>query len=256
MPPAAAPPVLAPIHRRGLTLVDATRETLQQAILAGKFAPGTQLPPEVDLMAEIGVSRTTLREALRRLEEQGLIARRRGFGTYVRQRSVVKDLGLNFGISEMITQAGCAPGVQSVRLSQPATVPEAAAALGLPASEPLVLVERVLTADERPVVWARDVLPAVRLEPHALAVETLVRFSLYDWLSEVAGIQVTRGIARIEPVSATTELAAPLAVYLGTPLLRLTQTDFDVDDQPVLYSNKFHLPDAFVFTINRRGPYG
>jgi len=111
-----APSPLLHLRTQYMTLADATSEALQRAILSGKFPPGSQLPPELDLIDQLGVSRTTLREALKRLEEQGLIFRRRGRGTYVRERSIVKDLSLNFGISEMITQAGFTPGVRSAVL--------------------------------------------------------------------------------------------------------------------------------------------
>lgn len=238
-----------------MTLADATSEALQQAILAGQFAPGSQLPPEFELMVQLGVSRTTLREALKRLEEQGLIVRRRGRGTYVRERSIVKDLSLNFGISEMITQAGFSPGVRSAALRREPAPAEVAAALAIAEGEPLVVIERVRTADQRPVVWARDMLPAARLEPRGLAADDLATRSLYESLSEVFHIRVARGVAQLTPMTATADLAARLDVRRGTPLLRMAQTDYDANDQPVLYSVEYHLPDAFVFLVNRKGPH-
>src|SRR5712692_11373357 len=125
--PAASP--LSDLRTQYMTLADATSEALQRAILSGKFSPGSQLPTEFDLIDQLGISRTTLREALKRLEEQGLIVRRRGRGTYVRERSIVKDLSLNFGISEMITQAGFAPGVRSAVLHREPAPSEVATAL-------------------------------------------------------------------------------------------------------------------------------
>ena len=252
--PSGSAPVLQ-LPAQYMTLADATSEALQQAIFAGKFPPGSQLPPEFDLMAQLRVSRTTLREALKRLEEQGLIVRRRGRGTYVRERSIVKDLSLNFGISEMITQAGFKPGVHSAVLRREPAPAEVADALNVQEGAPLVVVERVRTADDRPVVWSRDMLPAVRLEPRGLAAEDLLNRSLYQWLAETFRIHVARGVAQLTPVIATAELAARLDVRRGTPLLRMAQTDFDADDQPVLYSVEFHLPDAFVFLVNRKGPH-
>jgi GntR family transcriptional regulator len=249
------PSPLLHLRTQYMTLADATSRALQQAILSGKFAPGSQLPPEFDLMAQLGVSRTTLREALKRLEEQGLIIRRRGRGTYVRERSIVKDLSLNFGISEMITQAGFTPGVRSAALRHEPAPPEVALALAIPEGAPLVVIERVRTADERPVVWSRDMLPAAELEPRRLTTEDLATRSLYASLSDLFHIRVARGVAQLTPIIASAELAAPLAVRRGTPLLRMAQTDFDVNDQPVLYSVEYHLPDAFVFLVNRKGPH-
>jgi len=238
-----------------MTLADATSEALQHAILAGKFPAGSQLPPEFDLMVQLGVSRTTLREALKRLEEQGLIVRRRGRGTYVRERSIVKDLSLNFGISEMITQAGFKPGVRSAALRREPAAAEVALALAIEEGQPLIAIERVRTADERPVVWTRDMLPAARLEPRGLTTDDLSARSLYETLVEIFHIRVARGVAQLTPVTASAELAARLDIRRGTPLQRMSQTDFDDGDRPVLYSVEYHLPDAFVFLVNRKGPH-
>lgn len=238
-----------------MTLADATSEALQRAILSGQFLPGSQLPPEFDLMAQLGVSRTTLREALKRLEEQGLILRRRGRGTYVRERSIVKDLSLNFGISEMVTQAGFTPGVRSATVRREPAPSEVAAALALAEGEPLIVVERVRTADGRPVVWSRDMLPSARLEPRGLTANDLATHSLYESLSEHFHVRVVRGVAQLTPIVAAADVAARLDVRRGTPLLRMAQTDYDANDQPVLYSIEYHLPDAFVFLVNRKGPH-
>lgn len=250
-----APSPLLHLRTQYMTLADATSAALQQAILSGKFPPGSQLPPEFDLIAQLGVSRTTLREALKRLEEQRLIFRRRGRGTFVRERSIVKDLSLNFGISEMITQAGFTPGVRSATLRREPAPSEVATALAIPEGGPLVVVERVRTADGRPVVWTRDLLPAARLEPRGLTADDLAARSLYETLSELFHIRVARGVAQLTPAIASTELAAQLNVRRGTALLCMTQTDFDTDDQPLLYSVEYHLPDAFVFVVNRKGPH-
>ena len=59
------------------TLTDQTVKALQDAIKQGKFLPGSQMPPEMELLQMLGISRTTLREALRILEEQRLIRKRR-----------------------------------------------------------------------------------------------------------------------------------------------------------------------------------
>jgi GntR family transcriptional regulator len=238
-----------------MTLTDATSEALQRAILDGTFAPGSQLPPELDLIRMLGVSRTTLREALQRLEEQGLIIRRRGRGTYVREKSIVKDLNTNFGISEMITAAGMKPGTQATAVRQEQPTAEMAAALAIAEEVPVVVVERVRTADKRPVVLSLDILPAELLGDRALNSIRLENQSLYQYFSDELQIRVARGVARLSPVAASADMAAKLNVRRGTPLLRIAQTDYDAADRPVLHSIEYHLPDAFVFVINRKGPH-
>ena len=60
-------------------------EVLRELLENGTYPPGSQLPPEPDLAQQLGISRSTLREAMRTFEERGRITRRRGIGTFVSQ---------------------------------------------------------------------------------------------------------------------------------------------------------------------------
>src|SRR6478672_861608 len=92
------------------TLTQVAQQELRQAITGGTFRPGSQLPTEAELCQMLGVSRTVVREALRVLEEDGLVARRHGVGTFVRDHPILKNLNFNFGITEMIAAARLIPG--------------------------------------------------------------------------------------------------------------------------------------------------
>src|SRR5919198_4705030 len=77
------------------SLVDIAEEALRGWLATGRHRPGERLPPEQELSAHLGISRGTLRTALRRLEESGEIVRRQGSGTYVgRSTSTTLDEGL------------------------------------------------------------------------------------------------------------------------------------------------------------------
>jgi GntR family transcriptional regulator len=237
------------------TLTMATEDALRQAIQDGKFPPGSQLPAEMELVNLLGVSRSTLREAMRTLEEQRLIVRKRGLGTFVSERSILKDLSINFGITEMIRQAGMLPGAGSVSLKHEKASPSIAMSLGLVESEMVVVMARVRTADGRPVVWSQDIIPEKILGEHSLETPFLETHSLYQYLETHLQIQISHGSAQIRPVAATAEIAEKLSIHKGAPLLRFDQTDYDTSERPVLHSIEHHIPDAFVFTVNRRGPH-
>ncbi len=236
------------------SLTDASVDELREAIRAGKFPPGSQLPPEMELMTVLGVSRTTLREALRTLEEQQLIQRKRGLGTFVSERSIVKDLSNNFGITEMIRQAGFTPGSREAFAYTKKAGKDVANALQIKVGLPVVVIDRVRTADQRPVVWSLDIIPATIFDKTSIDTFDWNSQSLYAFLEEFHQIRITHGHAQLLPVPASIEMAAKLEVKAGTPLMNITQTDYDASDHPILHSIEYHLPDAFVFVFNRRGP--
>jgi GntR family transcriptional regulator len=237
------------------TLTEAAHQELRAAILKGTFGPGSQLPGEMELVTLLGVSRTVVREALRILEEDGLITRRRGIGTFVRKHPILNNLSLDFGTTDMITAAGMVPGTHRVDIRVDTADAEAAAALDLKAGTPVVVIERVRTASGRPVVYSVDVL-ARNLVKDLDDLRRLARQheSLYAIVQQHLGLVIDYGVARILPVTAPRAIAHDLSIKTGSPLLYLLQVDYGLNDEAILYSREYHLPDAFDFMILRRGP--
>ncbi len=239
-----------------LTLTDASVEGLRQAIQNAVFAPGSQLPPEKDLVSSLGVSRTTVREALRVLEQQGLIVRRRGLGTFVVETPMMKDLSSNSGITAMIREAGYVPEshLGTVR-HEHASKKLAATFPLLIEGTPIIVIERIRTVNRRPVVWSVDAVPSELRGPSALQRYDPTSQSIYEFFATDLLIRVTRGLAELRPVAATKDLASKLSVRRGSPLMCLTQTDYDTNGRAVLFSIEYHVPNAFRFLLNRVGPY-
>ncbi len=246
-----APSLERPRH---ITLTTATANTLIDAIQEGKFPVGSQLPPEMELMQMLAVSRTTLREALRMLEEQGLIVRRRGLGTYVSKRMMVNDISNNFGITQMITQAGLQPGTLSADFRIEEASSSTAKALELEECALVVVMERVRTADDVPVVWSFDMVPAEIFGNREPTPEEFQEQSLYTYLLKNHNLRVTHGNAKIHPIIAGKEHADKLKIHQHTPLLLFVQTDYDIRNRPLIHAVEYHLADKITFIIHRKGP--
>ena len=242
----------AKIERK--TLTDITQEELRQAILGGTFGPGSQLPTEAELCETFGVSRTVVREALRVLEDEGLVTRRHGVGTFVRNHPILKNLNFNFGITEMIESAGLKAATSHLALQKETADKEIAEQLRVEIGTPLLTVERVRTADGRPVVYSLDTLTESLAQRAGFDPQLLLTESLYTLLQNSLGKVVEYGIARLLPVASPLHVVEKLQLPANALALYIVQTDYAADDEPLVYSREYHLPDAFDFMVWRRGP--
>ena len=231
----------------------AARRDIASRIL--EEGPGAQLPPEPELAAELGVSRATLREALRSLEDEGLVRRARGSGTFVADRPrVANNLDANFGVTDAIRASGMEPGtLQGTARTEAASVDEAER-LDLEPGEDVVVVDRVRTANGRPVVFSRDILAARLTGDDPDLLRRLEGTSVYEVLERDLGVVIHHGLATFRPTRADGHLGSRLEVSKGTLLLYIRQVDFDGQGRPVVSSHEHHLADAFEFSVVRRGP--
>ncbi|MEV6315248.1 GntR family transcriptional regulator [Streptomyces sp. NPDC051776] len=232
------------------TLVEQVRDELLHELSTGKLVPGDKLPNEDALADRFDVSRATVREAVRVLVESGYVSRVHGSGTYVTRvprREHALDASLSY--TRMIAAAGAEPGVRILD-ARFCTAPADIAERLVSGSESLEVlrVERVRTADDRPVVYSVDQIPRAfvpdveldRIEP-----------SLHAMLA-AHGHTVRQATARLLPVVADTRLARILRVRRGAPLQHIDQTDVDATGRPAMVSAEWHVPDVFELRINRR----
>jgi GntR family transcriptional regulator len=245
---------LSDVKSRRVSLAESCADAIAEAISSGAYEPTAQLPAEAQMAANLGVSRATLRDALRQLQDRGLIIRRHGHGTFVAKRPIRKDLNRNFGITAMIRSGGFQPGTRELVCREEPANRELAQSLGIAKGDPVTVVERIRLADNRPVVWSRD---AIRREffdvadAEALSAEDA---SLYGLLHKLHQATIYRGVAELSPVAATASFAKRLEVGRGAPLLRIQQVDYDGRGRAILYSVEYHVSDWISFTLERVGP--
>jgi GntR family transcriptional regulator len=226
------------------------RDELLAELFDGTYRAGVKLPNEDELADRWGVSRATVREAVGSLVEAGYLTRRHGSGTFVvgtLPRRHALDMSVSY--TSMIREAGMEPAMTIIDQEEREASAEEAEALRVRAGEPLLWVERIRTADGRPVVYSFDRLPK-RFAPDGVGFGG----SLYQVL-EGSGHAVQGASARLVPVVAGERLAELLEVEMGTPLLHIDQIDLDADGQPVMLSAEWHVADAFELHINRRAAH-
>ncbi|WP_052890081.1 GntR family transcriptional regulator [Thermogemmatispora carboxidivorans] len=237
-------------------LANQVRQRLRVLISTGIYPPGSRLPNEEELSETLGVSRTTLREALQGLAQEGLILRWHGHGTFVNQhpQQVKSGLDRNLDISELIRASGHLPGTRDVVIQTMPASPQVARQLSLAPSDEVLAIERVRLADQRPVVFSIDFLPTALVQTATYELTDLYSDSLYDFLVQHLGLAIHHGLARLRPLQAESWLAQKLGLASGALLLYMEQVDYTLEQRPVLFSQRYHVPDAFEFTLYRRGP--
>jgi GntR family transcriptional regulator len=216
--------------------------------------PGEQLPPEPELAHRLGVSRSTLREALRALKDKGLIARKHGVGTFVQPRPSLILSGLETleSLDVIAGRLGMAVHTAQVTIEERSAdeQPGLGEKLDLPPDDKLVCVCRVKLADEQPVAYIEDMVPATVATVDELRAG--FRDSVLDYLLQRGDPQPDHARADIRALPANREMAAKLEQQPGAALLLLEEILYSTEGKPIDYSRNYFVPGYFNFHVIRR----
>ena len=225
-----------------------------QAELAGLIArapAGTRLPSEPDLAKQLGVSRATLREAMRAFETQGLIRRRQGAGTFVVGVVPVIDSGLEVleSLDTMARRMKLKISVSDLRVEKLFADQETADALNVSLAAHLTRIRRVMQADGRPVAYLVDTLPEDVLRADDIP-ETFTG-SVLDYLLG-RGDTISASRANVTAIDATADVAKALEIQRGDVLLHFSSQLYTTAGKIVDHTLSYFIPGYFHFHIVRR----
>lgn len=196
---------------------------LRRRLDAGEFTE--RFPADSELVERYKVSRHTAREAVRRLQSEGLLERRRGQGSFVIARPIEQPIGTMYSLFQSIEETGAAQE-SVVRALEERRDDKAEAMLGC-LGQPLVYIERLRLADGVPIGLDWSWLPASVGRP--LLEADFGRTGLYVELAERCGVHLTNGWERIRPALAD----------------RLQRQLLDIDErQPVFAIERFGLQNG------------
>ncbi|MED3573354.1 GntR family transcriptional regulator [Cytobacillus praedii] len=222
---------------------------LKQDIENGIYKEREKLPSEFDLAKQLGVSRATLREALRILEEENVIIRRHGVGTFVNAKplftSGIEQLS---SVTDMILQAGMKPGTIFLSSSTIGPTEEDIRRFSCTMDEEIVVIERVRTANGEPVVYCIDKVPDKILT----GTFSHEQESIFNMLEKGTSRRIAYAVASIEPIGYHEKVSPILECDPETALLVLKQMHFDEMDEPILYSVNYFRADKFSFQVLRK----
>ena len=228
---------------------------LRSDVQAGKFAVGDRLPSEAELNAMYGVSRTTARSALDRLEQEGLITRRPGKGSIVLPPHVDQELKTFAGFGDEMRSRGLKPSYDTRAIRRlPATV-DVAQKLNVKRREPVLAIDRVLLADGYPMATSRSwISPRVVKGKSLPGMADLANKSLYAWIEATTGVRIVGGDETVEAVNANEDIAGRLGIAVGTATLVAHRLSRSTNQTPVEYVIIHYRADRYRFSIGWRRP--
>lgn len=224
------------------------QDALKESINHGSMRPGDQIPSEPELCRLFDVSRTVIRQALRSLEYEGLIVRRKGKGTFVAEPKIGESLFQELtGFYQDMSQKGHAPTSKVLKQAIIPASAKVATLLQLEPETPVICIDRVRYVSGEPIVLVTTYLPQ-SICPELVEVD-LTHQSLYAYLEQQHGLIIARGRRILEAVVASEYEAKLLGIAEGAPLISLDSISYLEDGTPLEYYHALHRGDRSMFEV-------
>jgi GntR family transcriptional regulator len=212
---------------------------------------GAVVPTERDLAADLGTSRTTVRQALVELVAEGRLVRRQGSGTCVADAKITWPLQLT-SVTEQASANGQVASSQLLGVERTRASQELAEQLGLRPGDALHQIDRLRLADGRPTAVETAILPAARF-PY-LGRKIRQTGSLEALLAGEYGVKLRGGQAQIDTMPASPREAGLLEVDTGSPMLVVRRLSYDTDGTPVELGTTWFRGDRITLVAQLQMP--
>ncbi len=232
------------------TRLEQVKSGLLSYIHQNKLGRNDQLPAEATIAKTLGVSRNTLREAYISLENEGIIIRRHGIGTFIAQPPLIRDSLNDFTpFAKIIQDVGYTPNFKTISVGVEKVPEDVCEILGISATEEIQTVKRIVLADTQPVIYLEDYISPI------------VNTSKLNWDSfegnmvELLAASLNTRLHQIQSGIRAASLPSEISQYLnlatGAPVLSVRSTIYAIDNKVVNYSKIFFNSDIVELNIVR-----
>ncbi len=249
-------PKLRSLHKSDsshLPLYIQVQETLKEMIEDVEYGPGERIPSERELSEILGVSRMTVRRAVERLIDSGLLERHSTSGTYVRQPKVVRHVGTQhaIGITQLLEQGGAQAGSRLLSFDVVRAPRKVAHYLDLRVGKLVTKIRRLRLVNTTPFCIETSYVAAA-IVPDLCAEDFDETASFYALLRQRYGIDLVRSEGTVSISRSTHEEAALLELEEGDPVMFMRAVVFDTADRAIEYIKSINHPDRVAFRTYRQ----
>ncbi len=239
------------IKRKTISLSQIAKMKIKEYIDSEDLQSDDILPSEGILMEKLGVSRYTVREALALLEQERMVYRVQGKGTFVNRKPINIESGLEKldSITDIIKSFGYEPGTKWIGIERVKPTEDMMEKFGLEEGEFAITFKRMRTADGQPAAYLVDTIPEKYLGDRKY--DNIRSESLFTFFEEELGIVIEYAVTEIRPVFPREEMIKYLGVDRDSLFLLFHQLHYDRDGRLILYSFDYFDPKVFNFKVNR-----
>ena len=229
-------------------------DRLREMIFSDQYEEGDRLPTEPSLARSLGVSRSTLREALKKLEHDGILDRRHGLGTFILTKKPSLNLNITIprSITDLVESLGFMPGTSFMKVNTETVFPDDVERLELAPGSKVFRIERIRTANGQPVAYTIDTVPSwvMKKYPDRTGNEN---FSLIAHLKYRCGIELSNTQSTLMPLHNVQSVADKLEIDPSAHIFFFEGIDYSKDKMPVLMSREYFAPWIFRLSVERSG---
>ena len=237
--------------KSGIPLYLQIKENLLSRIDAGSWPEDSLIPTESELCEEYGVSKITVREAIKILVKDGRLSRRPGKGTFVTRPKIEQKLNRHFSFTRWATQNGLVPASRILRVETVACDRHVAGHLDIAEGEQVTRIERLRLGDNEPLMLETIWVP-YRLCPD-LHLKDLANVPLNDVIAQEYNLPLARATESIEAQTADEYAARLLGIHKDVLLLHVEHTTYARDNAIVYFVTSSYRGDRVKFSIELSG---
>lgn len=235
--------------KEGIPLHKQISDWLKREIESGTLAADEKLPSENELSKKFDVSRVTVRRALQTLENDQLIYRCQGLGSFVTDQRSHQSFSILNDFSEELEGSGMEASSRVISYEQVeiSDRKDLVSYLGIETQKLAVQLERVRLGDGEPIAYDITWMPI--FYGQLIDGYDLEQATIFQILEKEFDIPIQKGCYRIEASVADDKLAEHLNVEPQTPLLLMNRISYTIGEKPVYYQKRYYRNDKMVFEL-------
>lgn len=222
------------------------KDTIIKRIQDKEWIPNAMIPTENELMVEFNVSRTTVRQAISILVQEGILEKKQGKGTIVKPQLFIGSLGKLKGFAEELIEIGRIPGSKLLVVQTGSDLHYEKSMLKVPMEEEIVVIERLRFADQTPIAIERSCWPYSIGK--MLINQDLNQATFYEILEE-NNITLKHAKEKITSINATLFEADLLGIRGGQALLVMERLSYGDGEKPIEFTTTKFCSDKYQYNI-------